>query len=426
MRLDSSLAVPISEKINQKSLQRWILPLYITLLFVALLIFNCFNNILPAAEDLKEYFTDATKLLNGQLPYRDFQLEYPPLALLFFVPPAWISSWFGPPDLSRYHLIFHGECFVLAAATLWVVAAIWPKVYPQVNTASLIYRLGLYAFGCIIFCLYLLQRFDIGAALITTLAIYAFISERPILTGLLLALGTWVKLYPAIILPVLLIYYWRTRRDWRNALRLAVSFGLVNLFILGATLAVVPLRYLITFLSYQAQREIQTESIYASIIAVARTLGLTKATVIHDYGSFNFLSPWSVPLSGVATLLVIAGLLALYGLAWWRLGNAQKESQLFKILQITALLIFWFILANKVLSPQYLIWLLPFLSFWRGFKVWVFLLILVLSFLPFPFWLGDLINFEPFPYTVLLIRNFLLLLIFGQLLREFLRSQPAE
>lgn len=423
---DPIVATSTSQKNSQTFLERWKLPLYIMLLFLALVVFNCFNAILPATDDVKEYFADATKFLSGQLPYRDFQLEYPPLALIFFVAPVWLLSWFGPSSFDVYALFFHGECFVLAAGTLWLISLIWPKIYPHANTKSWLYRMGLYVMGCLLFCLFLMQRFDIAAAFITLLAIYAFISEKPILAGLLLAIGTWVKLYPAVILPVLLIYLWQTRRDWRNALRLAISFGLVNFLLLGIALFVVPLRYLTTFLSYQSDRGVQTESLYASAIAIVRTLGLTTAKVVHSYGSFNFDSPLSPPLASLATILIVVGLLGLYVLAWWYFGKIQKAAELNKILQISVLAIFWFILANKVLSPQYLIWLLPFVAFWRGFKSWGFLLILIVSFLPFPFSLGDIVLFNPFPYVVLLIRNLLLLIIFGQLLREFLRQPQTE
>jgi len=39
------------------------------------------------ALDLSIYYKDSLQLLRGQLPYRDFALEYPPLALLPFALP---------------------------------------------------------------------------------------------------------------------------------------------------------------------------------------------------------------------------------------------------------------------------------------------------------------------------------------------------
>jgi hypothetical protein len=95
------------------------------------------------------------------------------------------------------------------------------------------------------------------------------------------------------------------------------------------------------------------------------------------------------------------------------------------VLQAVAIIILWFILANKVISPQYMIWLLPFLPFWKGAKVWLYLLALSLSFIPFPFLVVGIIKLEPLPYLILVLRNTLLAIIFIQLLNDLRGKLPT-
>jgi hypothetical protein len=86
---------------------------------------------------------------------------------------------------------------------------------------------------------------------------------------------------------------------------------------------------------------------------------------------------------------------------------------------VVSLTILWFILANKVLSPQYLVWLLPFVPIWRGWnKTILFLIALPLSFIPFPFLIDWLARLDALPFIILTIRNGLLAAIFVLLARD--------
>jgi hypothetical protein len=472
LNLTSNLIAKLDTRLETttwKHKRFWILASYTTALFITLLVFNLINSILPTAGDISIYYKYATLMLNGKLPYHDFSVEYPPLAIIFFMLPAWVSNWFGLPSLSRFAVVFHTECFILAVGTLAIISATWRQLYPKAKTVVWTWRVGLYTFGSLVICLYLLQRFDIAAAFLTALALYLFCRQKPALTGGVLAVGTLVKLYPALLIPLLLMYYWHKQRDWQASTRLTLGFAGTSLAVMLPVAILVTPTSLLGFLEYHAERGIQTESIFASLIMLGRTFGLITATISDDHGSLNLASDWSKPLASFSSLLTILGLLVIYWLIWkfisnFRVGQpvaerlvtpkpnanfigfvAQRESpdlsmkekdtksikntergtvSIEWVLQAAALIILWFMLANKVISPQYMIWLLPFLPFWKGAKVWLYLLALSLSFIPFPFLVVGIIKLEPLPYLILVLRNTLLAIIFVQLLNDLRGKLP--
>src|ERR1017187_5316375 len=67
--------------------------------------------------DVAIYFGYASRIVDGQVPYRDFTLEYPPLALPFFLLPRFFTS-----NPFRYEKAFVLEMFAANALTIGLVA----------------------------------------------------------------------------------------------------------------------------------------------------------------------------------------------------------------------------------------------------------------------------------------------------------------
>src|SRR5215207_4078479 len=75
------------------------------------------------ALDLTLYYQNSLNLLHGQLPYRDFALEYPPLALLPFVLPR-LATFGLPIDFSGYAWLFliqNALFSTLIALVIWQI-----------------------------------------------------------------------------------------------------------------------------------------------------------------------------------------------------------------------------------------------------------------------------------------------------------------
>ncbi|MDB5078374.1 MAG: hypothetical protein JWP00_298 [Chloroflexi bacterium] len=399
----------------------WVVLACSIALLATLAAYNLLNHILPTADDVELYFRYARWALNGDLPYRDYIIEYPPFSLVFFILPALLSYPLGGLELERYKLLFHTQCFALNLATLWLAYSLLRRLYPAVALKAhhnLSWRIGAFTFGSILISLYLMQRFDVGATFLTTLSIWLFYKHRPAWSGVALGLGFTAKLYPGILLPLVLLYFLYVKNDWRSIWRYLAGFSVAC--------AVVLVPFILTgsnglraFLSYHSDRGIELETIYASIIVFGSYLGLTQALSMTDHGGLGLASSWVKPLATTSTLLTVAGLLLIYFFIWRTLSRNGGRVRLDWFVNVVSLTILWFILANKVLSPQYLVWLLPFVPTWRGWtKTILFLIALPLSFIPFPFLIDWLARLDALPFVILSIRNGLLVAIFVLLVRD--------
>jgi len=182
---------------------------------------------------------------------------------------------------------------------------------------------------------------------------------------------------------------------------------------------------LLAVLKYHSERGIQIETIYASIIVLGHYLGLAPATSAIDHTSIGFNSAWNQNLSSFSTLLTVIGLGLIIGLAW-RATRPDHHLRADWLIQVSALAILWFILANKVFSPQYVIWLLSFVPFWKGFKQPLFVLALILSFVAFPLMNDELFRLDWQPMAVLAVRNGLLFIIMLHIISPLLKSGFAR
>lgn len=218
----------------------------------------------------------------------------------------------------------------------------------------------------------------------------------------------------------MLIYFWRGKGDREFALRTCVGFVMAgSITTLPFVLSGFP--GILEFLKYHSERGVQIESLFASIIWLGSEFGLTNAVSSVDHGSVNFASPWGSTLASLSTLLTVGGLLAFYGYLWWITRSGGRKLRSDWVFQASTIAVFWFIILNKVLSPQYLIWLLPFVVFWRGSQALVYFAALSLSFIAFPFMVLGVVALDWQAMLVILIRNVLLLILFILTVRGFIR-----
>src|SRR6202012_4491576 len=106
-------------------------------------------------------------------------------------------------------------------------------------------------------------------------------------------------------------------------------------------------------LSDQASRPLQVETLAASFIM---TFG--HPTVVNSSGSFN--TPGQNGLETLTTVVQIVTLVAI----WVAFARGPIESDRF--LRYSAAAVCTFIIFGKVLSPQYVIWLVPLVPLVRG------------------------------------------------------------
>jgi Glycosyltransferase family 87 len=352
------------------------------------------------ALDLSIYYKDSLQLLRGQLPYRDFALEYPPLALLPFALPRLATLG------RRIDFIGYVWLFLIQNAIFSTLIALSIAQMRGLRAAGP--ALALYALLVAITAPLLPWRYDLFPALLTALALLCLLRQRPGWAGIWLGLGIAAKLYPAALLLVFGAYY-LAGKNRPALLRLALGCAGALAATLLPFLLIAP-GPLLSFLHYHELRGLQLESLPAGAIVLAHVLGMTSAQLAFNYGALHVDSPpagavlrWLPVVVVVSFGAVLAGCLARFREEQEAGGHVTSES----LVAYTVAALLAFIVTNKVFSPQYVIWLLPFAPLLRLRQAGVLLAICVITIVLFPFNYDRLLDMELLPVLLLNLRNLL-------------------
>ena len=352
--------------------------------------------------DTPLYQEFATKILDGEVPYRDFPVEYPPAALPVFVLP-------GLAESERYGSAFELLMWACAVAAIVFVATALARVGasgPRLYAAVAFFGLAPLALGSVV-----LTRFDFWPAALAAAALAALVGGRDRLGFGLLGLATAAKLYPGVLLPLAFVWVGR-RRGWREA-------GIALALFLGVLLAVF-LPFVVLSpggvwdsLTNQLGRPLQIESLGAALLLAGRQLGLYDPTVVSTHGSQNLDGGLPDVLATVQTALQLVALLAV----WIVFSRGRSDPE--RLLAGSAAAVAAFVAFGKVLSPQFLIWLLPLVPLVGGGvglaagAVFTAALVATQAWFPHRYW--DVVALEPAGWLVL-VRDVLLLALFAVLL----------
>lgn len=291
--------------------------------------------------DVALYQQYGDQFLNGHIPYRAFFVEYPPGALLVFVLPA-----LGPA--AHYTTLFQLQMALLGAVAIAALALV--LVLTTGSRARVYGGVAFTALAPLALGRTLLDRFDLWPTALLLVALAAIGLGAVRVAFGTLSLAMCAKIFPVIALPLFSAWAGRNRpADRRRGL---ATFAVV------AAVVVVPFLLLgpggVRFSAKVAIiRPTQVESLGGSIAFALDRAGVVDVHTMNQYGSQNFYGP-GVRLIG---LVMLAALLAAI-VACWR-AYARGERDLARlgtaVLAVTAA----FVAFGKVLSPQYLIWLIP-------------------------------------------------------------------
>ena len=270
----------------------------------------------------------ASELVHGHFPVHDSQWQYPPVAGLVFLAPRAL------PFLS-YATAF-GVLMLLCDAAVAAMLQAASRGPGRGNHGLWLWTLGLPL---------LLQlpyiRFDVA---VTALAVGAvlLLDRSPVGGGTLAALGALIKAWPVLALvgaPRGRV----TRRSWTSAVVSAAAVA-------GAM--ALAFSHAFGFLGEQSARGLEVESLPGSLLLAARRFGY-QGTVHYRYGSFQVGGPH---VHGLATAMLGLTVLGFGWLLWWRLRARVWTAATAADAALTAMLVF--VTTSRVISPQYLVWLL--------------------------------------------------------------------
>jgi Glycosyltransferase family 87 len=301
--------------------------------------------------DTPVYQSYGQALTDGQVPYRDFRPEYPPAALPTFVIPA-----AGHPSEKAYKQRFGWlmlacglAMVVLMALALWYLDASPARYFGALAFAGL----APLALGSVV-----LTRFDLWPAAITAGALAALLAGSLRLGAGVIGLGFAAKLYPGLLLPLALAYAWK-RRGRREALVCGGVFLAVAAVLFIPFLALSP-SGLIDSVTHQGSRPLQIESLGSAVLLAAHRLFGIGLKMSSSSGSQNLSGTSADALAIMLSLLQGIAVIAIW--AWFARGPMTRE----RLVRASAAAVCAFIALSKVLSPQFMIWLIPLVPLVRG------------------------------------------------------------
>jgi hypothetical protein len=350
--------------------------------------------------DIPLYHSYAAKMDMGLRPFADFTAEYPPLALRLFAYPG------HPAGVEAYEFWFALLMMALLGAAAVAVTVTASRIWSRSRVTAAVgatFSASVVALGAVV-----ANRFDAVVALSLAVFLWALSSRRWLLGGLALGLGTAVKLAPVVLLPLGVL----VPLDHRARMRCVAGFGLAAVppFLLGGGAGWGSLGAIV---SYHGARPLQVESVLATPLLLAHVAGGATARIVNAFGSQCVDAAGAPLLAGSSGILATVFVSAVYGLAWRGREHLRRRPADAVLVAIGVLLAF--LVPAKVLSPQFLIWLLPALALVAPTAPGVAALLvggLLLTQVEFPAMYWDFVALRPSAVLVVAVRNAVLVTSF--------------
>jgi Glycosyltransferase family 87 len=315
-------------------------------------------------------------------------------------------------SFEAYRVVFIIEMMLLNAGTVWLVAR---QVTKTAGVEQVPVRLAWYTLLFAALCPMIVVRFDLVPMLFAFVSVYLMSRGRMAIGGILAGFGTLAKLVPALVLLpiVVLAVPWRPRARAIVGFAATVGLGGFGWWFIGGE------RILGSF-RYHSERGIEIGSLYAAAYIVAHKVAGVMIVTQFDHTSMNIAANGSATAASLSTIIQGACLL----LVAWR---ARRDGPGHEFRYAAAALLAYMAF-GKVLSPQYVIWLLPFVCVLDGqtgkLARMGYLICALLTSTLYPRSFHQLCEYQNQAVLVLVARNLALIGLFAILLGPT-RTSPA-
>jgi uncharacterized membrane protein len=289
--------------------------------------------------DVHVYAIYSGKMAAGQVPYRDFFDEYPPLAQPVFL----LARVAGA---SHYALAFKSLMALFGVGA--IACAVVTLRALRVTLARAAAAVAVIAVAPLLVGPIFLNAYDLWPAFLLSLALMLLVLDRPLLAFAVLGAAVAAKVYPVALLPIALLYV--APRLRRSAfLSFAGVWVLVHLPF--AILGPGGLRY---SYSLQARRGLELNSIGGAFLLAAHKVGIGHPTLRNEPpGSLNVVGGAADTIAVVSSVLILCAVVA----AAVVFARSRRDPQ--ALVVAAAASVAGFVAFDKVFSAQYVDWLVP-------------------------------------------------------------------
>ena len=357
------------DNINTKVVRNHIIILIIAslltkffVLFVTTMIFHSFIDYF----DFGFYLEHALMIVQGQLPYLNYNFDYP---LLIFVP---ILIALMPALFFHDALVFvYTFQILMVLCDLIIILCIYfiaLRIYNERTAfiAALIYAT---AFATAYF---VLTKYDAFPTSLLMLGVLFTVYGMNIKGYLSIGIGFFAKIFPAIAFPFFILH---------NSKKTSLKNEVITVFKVMIPLLVI---FLLPFLV------IRPEAIRSYLFATGASVGVYANTATYTlYSWLNGIGHLGIlPDSVSVVMYVLMGIIILYLLYISFVDTVKRPVTLVKTLLCAFITV---ILFTKFHSPQYIVWYTPFLCLLVVddiFKIILFYIVQILAYIEFPLMFG--------------------------------------
>nr|WP_319377182.1 glycosyltransferase 87 family protein [uncultured Methanoregula sp.] len=316
--------------------------------------------------DIGTYFEHALPILQGQIPYINYQIEYPVLAflpILIALVPAVLAQNAMVFVLSFQFLMV--VCDIVTTLCVYLIALkIWDE--KRAFLSAIIY---VTAFSTAYF---VITKYDAFPTCLLMLALlFTFYGMK--MKGYLCAgLGFFAKLFPAIAFPFLILH---------NSKKTSLSEEIIAVLKVMVPLSII---FLVPVLI------LRPEAINAYFSATGSGLGVYANTLTYTlYCYSQDIGHLGISIGGISTVMyILMGIVFLF-LLYSAYIDKEKKPVMLLMLIVCALISA--VLFTKFHSPQYIVWFTPLLCLLVAddiYKILLFYLTQVFAYIEFPLMFG--------------------------------------
>lgn len=355
--------------------------------------------------DTPIYAHYAGMMKRGLIPYRDFAEVYPPLALPVFLLPGLLAG----ASFAVYTEIFEAMMLVFGMLAVGLAAIVLVDQRPK--ALRLVAGVALGALLPLLMGSVILSRYDLWPTLLTVAALAAIWLGSTRTGFAFLGLGFAAKAFPIVILPIAVIYVWRSLGRRRALECIGVFVVAVLAWFLPFVIA--SPHGVWASIANQSGRPLQVESLGASIWLFAHQVLGTHLSIYFTHGSDNLDGHPPMEFASVMSVIQAAAIIGVWLV--YAAGKATRE----RLLIAATAAVCAFIIFDRVLSPQYLIWLVPLVMMVPGRRgvaaIALLAVSMVLTQVWFPQHFVQLKEFLPVESWAVIARDLVLLTLFGTL-----------